>query len=470
MTMTRLIMAMICITSLPAVSNAEYSTWFGQSKHPIDSYTIALHGIEMPHEQWLTCMNSICALLDREGYEITDFGYNDNGTFTKVLKNNLRRRNRLRNVFSTVSDIRLYGRPTEKDKKYGSNKIALELKINKKQLVLSIADESNPNNAKRVCQNIMAKYIGKYTFQYGYEFEFPFRLQRPVNWITFPNLYYRFVKAPIYKQQLKNLGDHIRAWYELENCGYLTQPLLKEIFPINYINEDWLDNSIHGQPLRQLIEVGSLGQLSKLENGMWQWTVSATQWPTARQQLLQEGWLTTLEDAKEKTKPYYEMCYQQAQLKHKNRILPTPEQMTLRNKLVKSLNKQRGPNLVTLDQYFTGNWENGTFAPNDWGLGLPQLDIVYKRLKELEAKNDINHILVVISDYDMEMRSALDENDCGWPIAEQILIVTSLPRDNVEALAETVWHPLVIENHHDPNVVSRVTLPKNHKLYTFYWD
>lgn len=44
--------------------------------------------------------------------------------------------------------------------------------------------------------------------------------------------------------------------------------------------------------------------------------------------------------------------------------------------------------IVTLDDYFIGNDQEDSIAPNQWGYGRPSIREIYSRLKEIEARPD----------------------------------------------------------------------------------
>ena len=88
--------------------------------------------------------------------------------------------------------------------------------------------------------------------------------------------------------------------------------------------------------------------------------------------------------------------------------------------------------VVGIDDYFHGNTEEESIAPNQWGEGRPPLAELYRRFKALEARPDVQGVYVGLHE---SWGEALDDDD-QWPAAENVHILTSAPLELVEAWIE----------------------------------
>lgn len=50
--------------------------------------------------------------------------------------------------------------------------------------------------------------------------------------------------------------------------------------------------------------------------------------------------------------------------------------------------------VATIDDYFLGNDQEDSIAPNQWGDGRPSVRELYARLKEIEARPDVQGFFV----------------------------------------------------------------------------
>lgn len=86
------------------------------------------------------------------------------------------------------------------------------------------------------------------------------------------------------------------------------------------------------------------------------------------------------------------------------------------------------PPVVELDEYFLGNTQEDCIAPNQVGYGRPELADLYRALKAIRERPNVQAVFVGIHDDWVE---ALEHNDV-WPAAENIHIYTSAKRSDVE--------------------------------------
>src|SRR5260221_4377438 len=108
--------------------------------------------------------------------------------------------------------------------------------------------------------------------------------------------------------------------------------------------------------------------------------------------------------------------------------------MSVRDQLLAKIEAQHEKNLkippvVTLDEYFIGNTEEQSIAPNQVGYGRPCLADLYARFREIQRKPDVQAVLVGIHD---DWTAAL-EHPKLWPPAGNIHIYTTASRQEAEA-------------------------------------
>jgi hypothetical protein len=83
---------------------------------------------------------------------------------------------------------------------------------------------------------------------------------------------------------------------------------------------------------------------------------------------------------------------------------------------------------VALDDFFDGNWDEDSLAPNSVGYGRPALCECYRILKEIRDRDDVQDVLVAIH----ETPYADEPLDFEiWPDSDTVYILTSCSRDEV---------------------------------------
>lgn len=87
--------------------------------------------------------------------------------------------------------------------------------------------------------------------------------------------------------------------------------------------------------------------------------------------------------------------------------------------------------LLTLSEFFDGNTDQESLAPNQWGYGRPTLVEIASRLAVLEGQDDVAWVRVELH-YDTEF----DEPD-GAICAEAIAICTTASESDLEARLDT---------------------------------
>jgi hypothetical protein len=86
------------------------------------------------------------------------------------------------------------------------------------------------------------------------------------------------------------------------------------------------------------------------------------------------------------------------------------------------------PAVVELDEYFVGNTQEDSIAPNQVGYGRPSLADLHAALKTIRDRPEVQAVLVGIHD---DWVQSLEAEDI-WPAAENVFIYASASRSAVE--------------------------------------
>jgi hypothetical protein len=122
--------------------------------------------------------------------------------------------------------------------------------------------------------------------------------------------------------------------------------------------------------------------------------------------------------------------------------------------------------VVTLDEYFTGNTQEQSIAPNQWGDGRPSIADIHARFRQVEARADVVGVFVGLH---QDWSESLDDDT--WPAAENIHVISSAPQEIADewvvglasdGISTGKWpygkHKAAPE------------VPAGFQLYTVYWD
>lgn len=87
------------------------------------------------------------------------------------------------------------------------------------------------------------------------------------------------------------------------------------------------------------------------------------------------------------------------------------------------------PPAVPLATYFEGNTDEESIAPNQWGYGRPPIAEIYARFKSIEARTEVQCVLVGLH---FDWVEAL-EDETVWPAAENVHIIAAAKEAEVES-------------------------------------
>lgn len=123
--------------------------------------------------------------------------------------------------------------------------------------------------------------------------------------------------------------------------------------------------------------------------------------------------------------------------------------------------------LLTLDEFFDGNVDEGSIAPNQQGEGRPALADIAARLEVLETDEAVAWVRV-------QLHEEMFEDGYDDVAAESIAICTSLPdtvldrRLDVEELqASSVWEGL---SYDEDLYCDMPPVPEGFRVVTLGWD
>lgn len=97
-------------------------------------------------------------------------------------------------------------------------------------------------------------------------------------------------------------------------------------------------------------------------------------------------------------------------------------------------NEERFP-LLTLDEFFGGNTEEDSIAPNQWEEGRPSLAEIWDMLRKIELMPDIAWVRVTLHD-DTQID---DENEVLTLAGDSIVLCTSIQPSELEKMVNCEW-------------------------------
>ena len=118
--------------------------------------------------------------------------------------------------------------------------------------------------------------------------------------------------------------------------------------------------------------------------------------------------------------------------------------------------------LVELDEFFEGNFDNSSIAPNLQN--HPGTSFFYKTLKEIKNKSEVNNIFVEIKDIVFDTPKSLGTN---WPYSNAICIITSATDNEILKWVKK----LSPENSLGTTLLpSNIEVPTGYSIKTIWWD
>lgn len=126
--------------------------------------------------------------------------------------------------------------------------------------------------------------------------------------------------------------------------------------------------------------------------------------------------------------------------------------------------------LLTLDEFFDGNPEEDSIAPNEWGYGRPSLAEMKDMLRRVESMSNVAWIRVALHE-DTEIRE-----DNGTEVldlaGDSIVICTGMGADELEKAANCEWlcSDGVTESNPKLYYSCIPPIPDNYNCWEIVWD
>lgn len=93
--------------------------------------------------------------------------------------------------------------------------------------------------------------------------------------------------------------------------------------------------------------------------------------------------------------------------------------------------------LLTLDEFFDGNSEEDSIAPNQWEDGRPTLDEMWKKFREIEKLPNVAWVRVALHD-DTEIVEE-DGMERLNLVGDSIIVCTDMEADELENIVDCDW-------------------------------
>jgi hypothetical protein len=122
--------------------------------------------------------------------------------------------------------------------------------------------------------------------------------------------------------------------------------------------------------------------------------------------------------------------------------------------------------LLTLDEFFNGNIEEESIAPNQWGYGRPTLAEMWKRFRQLEKRPSVAWVRVELHD-----DTSIEDGEITIA-GGSIIVCTNASSKEIEQVVDAEW--LCSDGAIDWSASDYVTdvppVPEKCCVYAIVWD
>jgi hypothetical protein len=133
----------------------------------------------------------------------------------------------------------------------------------------------------------------------------------------------------------------------------------------------------------------------------------------------------------------------------------------LRHRLVGKLRGREPLPLVSLEEFFTGNDDEGSIGCNL--AKHPGIEVFFQTLRQIRAMPNVQDVLIEITD--------LQEDDVSlWPFCDTIYILADATQDEVEAWLERLCPDEAPEGDVDNRIAATGELQPGMKVFVAWWD
>ena len=138
-------------------------------------------------------------------------------------------------------------------------------------------------------------------------------------------------------------------------------------------------------------------------------------------------------------------------------------------KCIAEFGNERFP-LLTLTEFFSGNTEEESIAPNQWGEGRPSIAEIWERMRKVEERPDVAWVRVVLHP-DTDIAEYDGEFVCDIA-GESIAICTSAKPEDIETMidCESLRSDGVISHFEPYEVLDVPHTPEGYKVLQLVWD
>ena len=128
--------------------------------------------------------------------------------------------------------------------------------------------------------------------------------------------------------------------------------------------------------------------------------------------------------------------------------------------------------MLTLAEFFEGNSQEDSIAPNQFGFGRPPLAEIYRRLAELETCNDVAWVRVALHDDTFTVR---DDTFDGVIYGDSIVICTTTSTDEIERRLRAIDEDDGLESgvgdmSYTEHLCDMPPIPSGYRLTRMEWD
>lgn len=141
---------------------------------------------------------------------------------------------------------------------------------------------------------------------------------------------------------------------------------------------------------------------------------------------------------------------------------------TLYRKLSTAYQKDGKYPLVTLEEFFEGNNEVGSIGCNL--LEHPGIDTFYRVLRETRGREDVQDVLVSITDLNEFETPEKTDQMAEWPFSDRVYIVTSATVATIESLLTALEPDEVFPQDDTPAERDFPMLKEGYQVLVAWWD
>lgn len=128
--------------------------------------------------------------------------------------------------------------------------------------------------------------------------------------------------------------------------------------------------------------------------------------------------------------------------------------------------------LLTLEEFFNGNTNEYSIAPNQWGFGRPPLAEMWKILSKIESTPNVAWVRIVLHD-DTEIEECNEEETLNL-YGDTIVLCTTSEPDEIENLVNCEFlcsDGVIVIKDSEINIFSRIPpVPEGFRCLEIVWD